>query len=214
MRGVRSSSLHKKPWQLSSTFNFIYWWLIMSHLNELLQVTTRSLAASSSLIFFSTDERCCSFFKPPQKSLTAVKHFWILWLMTYDVSFEWSGTSYNQVLSCSQFGDFLLDGWEVFILHPSTKKPRQLSSTFEFYLLMTDHVSFGWGGTGCCQVFSCKQFSVFFSTDEQGLPSCKSNSQVLHVNATVLSLPVQVLVHPNAKAAAWWHRPQSVGRCL
>ncbi len=94
------------------------------------------------------------------------------------------------------------------------KKPRQLSSTFEFYLLMTDHVSFGWGGTGCCQVFSCKQFSVLFSTDEQGLPSCKSNSQVLHVNATVLSLPVQVLVHPNAKAAAWWHRPQSVGRCL
>jgi len=47
---------------------------MMSHLNELLQVTTRCLAASNLLIFFSTDERS-SFFILPQKVPTAVKHF-------------------------------------------------------------------------------------------------------------------------------------------
>jgi len=42
------------------------------------------------------------------------------------------------------------------------KKSRQLSSTFEFYWVMTDHVLFGWGYTSCSQVFSCKQFGDFF----------------------------------------------------
>jgi len=43
-------------------------------LDEVFQVTTRSSAASNSVSFFSIDERC-SFFIPPQKTPTAVKHF-------------------------------------------------------------------------------------------------------------------------------------------
>ncbi len=42
------------------------------------------------------------------------------------------------------------------------KKTWQLSSTFEFYWLMTDDVSFEWGYTSCSQVSSCKQFGDFF----------------------------------------------------
>jgi len=39
----------------------------MSHLNELLQVATRSSAVSSVVTTFSTDERCL-FLIPPQKN--------------------------------------------------------------------------------------------------------------------------------------------------
>ncbi len=88
--------------------------------------------------FFSSGERC-SFFILPQKLPTVVKHFWFFILMTDHVSFEWAFTSYKQVFSCKQFGDFFLDRWEIFVLHPS-KKPRQLSSTFTFidwWLLMS-----------------------------------------------------------------------------
>ncbi len=138
------------------------------------------------------------------------------WVLTDDVSFGWDYTSCSQVFSCKQFGDFFLDRWEMFVLHPSTKNPdscqallnciewwlscfvwmrlhklqpglqlqairwlfsrqmrdvcssilnkksRQLSSTFEFYWVMTDDVSFEWGYTSCSQVFSCKQFGDFF----------------------------------------------------
>ncbi len=110
-------------------------------LNTLLQVTTRSSAVSNSLTFFSTDlsERC-SFLIPEQNFPTAVKHFWIYWVMT-------------------------------------------------------DDVLFGWGHTGCNQVNSCNQIWRHCLTNEQCLPSCKSNLQVLRVNATMLSLPIQVLVH-------------------
>jgi len=147
------------------------------------------------------------------KSWQLSSTFEFYWLMTEHVLFERAFTSYNQVFSCKQFDDlFSTDERCLFFIH---QKPDSCQArTFEFCWLMTGHVSFGWGDTSYNQVFSCKQFGDFFSTDEQGLPSCKSGSQVLRVIATVLSLPVQVLVHPNAKAAAWWHRPQSVGRCL
>ena len=57
MRGLCSSPLHKKPNSCRAILNFIECWLIMSHLSELLQVTTRSLAASNFVTFFSTNER-------------------------------------------------------------------------------------------------------------------------------------------------------------
>jgi len=139
MRGVRSSSLHKKFRQLSSTFEFSDWWLIMSHLNEVMQAAIRSLAASNSVTFFSTDERC-SFFIPPQKIPTAVKHFWIFWLMTSHVLLEWAFTFYDQVLSCKHFGDFFLDKWEVFVLYPLTKNPdscQALLNFIEWWLMMS-----------------------------------------------------------------------------
>ena len=63
--------LTKNPDSCQALLNFIEWWLMMSHLNEVIQVAARSLAASNLVIFFSTDERC-SFFIPPQKILTVV----------------------------------------------------------------------------------------------------------------------------------------------
>ncbi len=83
---------------------------------------------------------------------------------------------------------------------------------------MTDDVLFGWGHTGCNQVNSCNQIRRHCLTHEQCLPSCKSNPQVLRVNATMSSLPIQVLVHAGCscqcqgRGLAGCH-PQSVGRC-
>jgi len=77
MRDVSSSSLHKKSRQLSSTFCILLidWWLIMFYLNEPLQFTTRSSAASNSVTFSRQMRGACSssIKKPP----TAVKHIWI-----------------------------------------------------------------------------------------------------------------------------------------
>ncbi len=106
-RGVCSSSLPKQPWQLSSTFEF--YWVLIDH-----------------------------------------------------ILFEWGHTGCNQVFSCKQFGDFFLDRWEMFVLHPFTKKSWQLSSTFCIYWVMTDHVLFERAFTSYNQVFSCKQFGDFF----------------------------------------------------
>jgi len=74
----RSSSLHKISRQLSSPFEFSDWWLIMSHLNEVMQAAIRSLAASNSVTFFSTDRWEVVVLHPSQKNPTAVKHFWVL----------------------------------------------------------------------------------------------------------------------------------------
>ena len=71
---------------------------------------------------------CSSSLNKNSRQLSSTCEFY--WVMTDDVSFEWGYTSCSQVFSCKQFGDFSLDRWEVFVLHPLTKKPRQLSSTF------------------------------------------------------------------------------------
>ena len=66
----------------------LVWWVIMSHLNESLQLTTRCSAASSSVTFVSTDKS--SFLIPQHKIRTAVKHFlyfinwsWPVWIRWY-----------------------------------------------------------------------------------------------------------------------------------
>ena len=103
----------------------------MSCLNELVQFTTRSSAASSLVTFFSIDER---FFFP-----SLHKHPWQLsspfWVMTDYVMFEWGGTSYNQVLSCKQFSHFFLDRWEVFFIPPK-KQPDICQAFFVYYWLI------------------------------------------------------------------------------
>ncbi len=101
MRDVHPST--KKCRALTSWKDLGVWW-IMFCLNEVVQVTTRSLAVSNSVTFFSTDERWL-FFIPPQNIPTAVKPFWIFWLMTNHVSFERGHAGCNQVFSCKQFGD-------------------------------------------------------------------------------------------------------------
>ena len=86
-------------------------WLSMSHLNELFEIATRSSAPSNLVTF--------------PRQMRGVR-----------------SSSFHKMF-------------------------RQLSSTFEFYWLLTEHVSFGWAFTSYNQVFSCKQFGDFFSTDER-----------------------------------------------
>ena len=100
------------------------------------------------------------------KSWQLSSTFEFYWLMTEHVLFERAFTSYNQVFSCKQFDDlFSTDERCLFFIH---QKPDSCQArTFEFCWLMTGHVSFGWGDTSYNQVFSCKQFGDFFSTDER-----------------------------------------------
>ncbi len=148
--------LTKNPDSCQALLNFIEWWLMMSHLNEVIQVAARSLAASTSVTFISTDERC-SFFIPWEKIPTAVKHFWI------SLSDDWSCFVWMRLYKL-QSGLQLqaiqwLSSWQMRDVRSSSlhRKSRQLSSTFEFYWVMTDHVLLEWAFTGYDQVFSCKQ---------------------------------------------------------
>ncbi len=249
----------KNPNSCQALLNSIDWWLIMSHLNEVIQVAARSLAVSNSVTFFSTDERCL-FFSPPQKIPTAVKHFWIHWVMTDHVLFEWGHTIYYQVLSCKQFGDFFstdqrcsffilpqklpiaikhflncIDGWwcsvwmRSYKLHPAVSNSLTFFSTNErcsFFIppqnppTAVNHFQIYWVMSHLDEVIQAATRSLavsnlvtFLSTDEQCLPSRKNS-----VNATVLSLPIQVLVHAGCSCRCQGRglagcRPQSVGRC-
>ena len=215
MRGVRSSSLHKKPRQLSSTF-CIYWVMTDDVSFGWASTSCSQVFSCKQFVDFVLD-RWEMFVPHPltknPRQLSSTFEFY--WVLTDHVSFGWGDTGCNQVFSCKQFGDFFLDRWEVFVLHPCTKTPDSCQALFEFYWWMTDAVLFEWGHTGYTQVISCKQFVDF---DEQCLPSCKINPQVLRVNATVLSLPIQVLVHAGWSCQCQGRglagcRPPSVGRC-
>ncbi len=124
--------LTKSPDSCQALLNFIEWWLMMSHLNEVIQVAARSLAASTSVTFISTDERC-SFFIPWEKIPTAVKHFWI------SLSDDWSCFVWMRLYKL-QSGLQLqaiqwLSSWQMRDVRSSSlhRKSWQLSSTFEFY---------------------------------------------------------------------------------
>ena len=138
--------IHKKtPNSCQAYLNFIGWWLSMSHLNELLQVTTRSSAVSNS-VNFSRQMRGGRSSSLPKKPRQLSSIFEFHWLLIDHVLFEFGGTSYNQVNSCKQCGDFFSTD-EGFVLHSFTIKSWQLSSIFEFHWLMTEHVSFEWAFT-------------------------------------------------------------------
>ena len=92
------------------------WWLIISHLNELLQVTSRCSAASSSVnfsqwIFLSTVERC-PFLIPSHNScqafLNLITDDWLWFLLTADYVLSECGLYEMQpgLFSCKQLGDF------------------------------------------------------------------------------------------------------------
>ncbi len=169
MRDVRSSSLNKNPDSCQALLNFIEWWLIMFCLNEVTQVAARSSAASNSVTFFSIDERC-SFLIPPQKTPTAVKHFWILLIDDWSC-FVWM--SFFKLQPGKQFGDLFFDRREVFVLHPSTKFLDSCQALL--YLLSDDWwCLIWWGHTSCNQVFSCKQFG-----DIDWLNACQA-AKVIH----------------------------------
>ncbi len=111
----------------------------------------------------TVDERHLAF----HKQMLSLEFLKGLRVLIDHVSFGWGDTSNTRSLAASQFCDFFLDRWEVFILHPSTKNPDSCLALFAFYRLMTDHVLFERAFTGYNQVFSCKQFGDFFSTDER-----------------------------------------------
>jgi len=165
MRGGRSSSLPKKPDSCQALLSFIQWWLVMFCLEEVMQVAARGSAVSNSVTFFSTDERC-SFFIPPQKTPTAVKHFEFYWVMTSHVWLGRGHASCRQGFSCKQFGDFFsrqMRGVRSSSLH---KTLRQLLSTFEFidwWLVMFCLNELSQFTTRS----SAASISAFFSTNER-----------------------------------------------
>ncbi len=209
---IQSSST-KNTDSCQALVEIIHWWLIMFCLNELLQVTTRSSAASN----LSTVERCSFFIHKMSWQLSSSFEFYLL--MTEHVSFEWDFTNYTQVFSCKQFGEFLsTDKCLFFIPH---KISRQLSSTFEcvdWWLLMSclDEV---------IQAATRSWLQAIWwhwLTDELCLPSCKNGPQALCVH---MWRPQYCLcpyrewpmldVYANAEAEGWLAGccPQSVGRC-
>ncbi len=183
--------------------NFIDCWLSMSHLDELLRVTIRCSAVSNS-VTFSRQMRDVRSSSLHNKVLTAVWHFlhfidW--WLIMICLNSLLQVTTRSSAASNS-----LTFSWQMRGAHSSsTKKPRQLSSTFEFYWLMTDHVSFEWAFTSYNQVFSCKQFG-----DIDWLNACQA-AKVIH--KCYAWMPQRCLcpymywsmlgVHANAKAEDW-----------
>ena len=139
MRGGRSSSLPKNPDSCQALLNFIECWLIMFCLNEVIQAATRSSAVSNSVAFFSTDERC-SFFIPPQKVPTAVKHFCILLIDDWSFLVWTRSCKLPPGLQLQAIRWLFLDRWEVFVLHPSTKNPDSCPALFafiEWWLIMS-----------------------------------------------------------------------------
>ena len=135
----------------------------------------------------SADERCSS-----DLPKAAERFFCTFWAMTDDVSFEWAFSNYNQMFSCKQLCVFFLtddrsspkksfdscQARQRFLdsyrdLHKT--KFWQLSSRFECYWMMIDHVLVEWAFTSYNQVFSCKQFrNIFF---DRGVRSSSLNTK-------------------------------------
>ena len=117
--------------QLSSTFEF-HWQLIIFLLNEDLQVTIKQVffAVSNSVTLLLSFSRCIPSFKKTFWQLSS----WLYWVMTDHVLVESAFTIYSQVFDCKQFGDFLLDRWEVFILHPFLESPDSFLAILGFLL--------------------------------------------------------------------------------
>ncbi len=160
----RCLSLHK-PRQVSCTFTVTECSLIMSHLNKVIQVAAKSLAASSSLTFSRQMRgvRSSSLHKSPD-SCQALLHL---------LSVDWSCSvwmrwyKYHQVFSCKQFGDFFLDRWQMFVPHTLTKNPDSCQALLNFIecWLMMSHLN------EVIQVaarsLAASNLATFFSTDER-----------------------------------------------
>ena len=179
MRGVRSSSFHKKSRQLSSTF----WTLLTADhvLTECGHTTCNQVFSCKHFGDFVPNRREVFILHPSIKnpgSCQALAES--SWLISDHVLIEWGHTSCKQVNSCFQQTRAVRSS----SLH---KMSRQLSSTFESVLLTADHVLNECDHTTCNQVFSCKQLGDFdWLTDQQCLTSCRSQPHALTVNATVL----------------------------
>ncbi len=105
--------------------------------------------------------------------------FEFCWLMTDHVSFEWALTSYNQVISCKQFGGFFLDRWEVFVLHSSTKTLTAFKF-IECWLMM----SYLNEVIQCTTRSSALSNSVTFSRQMRGVRSSSCHKKFRQLSST------------------------------
>lgn len=123
MRHVRSSSLNTHLPQLSSIFESVYWWLLVFCLNEVVQLTTMSLAVVSCNDCFLG--RWEVFFRPAKSCRALFLYFlsddW--WCLIWMSFFKLQPDIQLQATLC-----LFLDRWQVF----TKKKFWQLSSSATF----------------------------------------------------------------------------------
>ena len=161
MRGVRSSSFHKKSRQLSSTF----WTLLTADhvLTECGHTTCNQVFSCKHFGDFVPNRREVFILHPSIKNPDSCQALAeSSWLISDHVLIEWGHTSCKQVNSCFQQTRAVRSS----SLH---KMSRQLSSTFESVLLTADHVLNECDHTTCNQVFSCKQLGDFDLTDRPAM---------------------------------------------
>ena len=163
-----------------------FWWFQNSTVDER-HSSTQNLLSLDFLKGFFLDRWEVFVLHPSTKIQQLSSTFQVYWVLTDHVSFGWGDAGWNQVFSCNQFGDFFLDRWEVFILHPSTKSPDSCQALFEFYWWMTDDVSFEWAFTSYNQVLSCKQFGDFSLNRWEMFVPNKGSSSSLNKNSQQLS---------------------------
>ena len=131
MRGLGSSSFHKKSRQLSSTFELC--WVMPDPVSFEWGDTSCSPVFRCEQFddFFSADERSW-FFILPQKILTVVKHFCFLlsddwwcfvWMRLYKL---------QPGLQLQAIRWLCLDRWEMFVPHPFTKSPDSCQANLNF----------------------------------------------------------------------------------
>ena len=118
--GWEMSVPHPFTRQLSSMFEFIYWWLTLIFIDSWLCVKWVWVVRDAGLFsckqlcdFFSTDERFAH-----KKVLTVFKLIWIYWVMIEHILVEWAFTNHNQVFSCNHFRDFFSTDEESSFLVP------------------------------------------------------------------------------------------------
>ncbi len=145
------------------------WWLMMSHLDEVIQVATSSSAVGKLVIFF-LDRWEMFVLHPSTKildSCQALLNFIDWWLVMFCLDELFQVTTRSSAVSNSVTFSLTEERCSFFI--PPQNFPTAVKH-FSIYWVMTDDVSFEWGHTSCNQIFSAVGNSVtFFSTDERCL---------------------------------------------
>ncbi len=157
-----SSTRHPDSCQAISVF----YWLIMARLNKVVQVAARSFSCEQLGDSFLDrwEMLCIPSLKKSSDCCQADLKFIEWWLIMFQLNvIVWVAA---RSFSCQQLGDFFSTDERCLFFHLSTKSLSwQLSSSFEFYWLMTERVSFEWDFTFRSSVVSssvnfCRQIEV------------------------------------------------------
>ncbi len=141
------------------------WWLMMSHLDEVIQVATSSSAVGNLVIFF-LDRWEMFVLHPSTKildSCQALLNFIDWWLVMFCLDELFQVTTRSSAVSNSVTFSLTEERCSFFI--PPQNFPTAVKH-FSIYWVMTDDVSFEWGHTSCNQFpNSCQALLHLLSDD-------------------------------------------------